>query len=233
MLLTVNKLILPMIVGLVVALGFALAPQRFLASSMFSSQQRIDPNNLNGEIDTSETTAIFNNKKLRAITFLPNQSPTLPVLGTTNGEKRIEVDLTHQRLYAYEGDWKVFDFLISSGKWGRTPTGEFTIWVKLRSTKMSGGSKALRTYYYLPNVPYVMYFYNADIPQWRGYGIHGTYWHNNFGHPMSHGCINMKTEEVAMLYEWATPTTDGKNIMHASADNPGTKVIIYGEAPAE
>jgi lipoprotein-anchoring transpeptidase ErfK/SrfK len=134
---------------------------------------------------------------------------------------------------AYEGDQQIYNFLISSGKWGRTPTGNFRIWIKLRYTKMEGGSKALNTYYYLPNVPYVMYFYNDEIPKWRGYGLHGTYWHNNFGHPMSHGCINMKTEEAGLLYQWANPNLGDKTSDYATEDNPGTEIVIYGEAPWE
>lgn len=149
-------------------------------------------------------------------------------------DKRIEVDLSTQRLYAYEGDQLIYNFLISSGKWGRTPTGTFTIWTKLRYTKMSGGSKENNTYYYLPNVPYVMFFSNSEIAASRGFSLHGTYWHNNFGHPMSHGCINMKTEEVALLYDWAHPVIpEGKKSTPATKDNPGTTVIIYGEAPKE
>jgi lipoprotein-anchoring transpeptidase ErfK/SrfK len=54
--------------------------------------------------------------------------------------------------------------------------------------------------YDLPNVPYVMYFY-------QGYGLHGTYWHHNFGHPMSHGCVNFKTEDAGWLYNWASVGT--------------------------
>jgi lipoprotein-anchoring transpeptidase ErfK/SrfK len=50
--------------------------------------------------------------------------------------------------------------------------------------------------YYLPDVPYTMYFY-------KDYGIHGTYWHNNFGTPMSHGCVNMVTAEAGWLYNWS------------------------------
>lgn len=141
-----------------------------------------------------------------------------------NKDKRIEIDLSEQRLRAYEGDKKIYSFLVSTGKWGRTPTGEFKIWVKYEYTLMAGGSKALNTYYYLPNVPYTMYFYNSEVPKSRGYGIHGTYWHDNFGHPMSHGCVNMKTEEAKELFYWASAET---------ADNSGTKIIIYGTAPNE
>ena len=98
---------------------------------------------------------------------------------------------------------------------------------------MEGGNKALNTYYYLPNVPYTMFFYNDQISKYRGFGIHGTYWHANFGYPMSHGCINMKTEEAALLYYWAKPELPAnKESAVSTADNPGTEVIIYGQAPA-
>ena len=96
---------------------------------------------------------------------------------------------------------------------------------------MSGGSVALRTYYYLPNVPYTMFFSNDKVAASRGYALHGTYWHNNFGHPMSHGCINMKTSEAGIIYEWSSPKVNQKNSIVASKDNPGTKIVIYGEAP--
>jgi len=72
---------------------------------------------------------------------------------------------------------------------------------------MSGGSKELGTYYYLPNVPYILFFYNDKVEKKTGYSIHGTYWHNNFGTPMSHGCINMKTSEAEIIYNWADPNT--------------------------
>lgn len=140
------------------------------------------------------------------------------VLGDeTNSNKRIEVDLTNQRVYAYEGGTRVFDFVVSTGLWGRTPTGEFTIQRKVPSQAMSGGNRSIGTYYYLPNVPWVQYFGNAQIPWSRGFSFHGTYWHDNFGHPMSHGCVNMKTPEAQALYNWAPM---------------GTRVVIYGNPPA-
>jgi lipoprotein-anchoring transpeptidase ErfK/SrfK len=71
-----------------------------------------------------------------------------------------------------------------------TPTGQFRIWIKLRYDDMSGPD------YYLEDVPYVMYFY-------QGYGFHGTFWHTNFGHQMSHGCVNLPTEEAGWLFEFA------------------------------
>lgn len=117
------------------------------------------------------------------------------VLGNkTSSNKHIYVDLSTQTLYGYEGKEKVIQAIISSGKWGRTPTGNFNIWTKLRSTRMSGGSGA--DYYNLPNVPYVMYYYND-------FGLHGAYWHNNFGYPMSHGCVNMRQIDAKKVFEWA------------------------------
>lgn len=175
--------------------------------------------------------------------IIQGEPPTLPedftamnrVLGTVSPtNKRIEVDLTHQRVYAYEGSRKVFDFLVSTGKWGRTPTGSFRIWVKIKSQLMSGGNKSLGTYYYLPNVPWVQFFYNADTPKYLGYSFHGTYWHNNFGHPMSHGCINMETSDAALLFTWTSPPVTNPRAWATYPDiqNPGTEVTIYGTPPA-
>jgi len=107
------------------------------------------------------------------------------------GEKWIEVVLSQQLLLAHEGERVVYRTLVSTGTASHpTVRGTFRIYVKYRRALMQGSG------YYLPNVPYVMYFY-------RGYGLHGTYWHNNFGHPMSHGCVNLKTAAAAWLYNWA------------------------------
>lgn len=101
------------------------------------------------------------------------------------------MDLTQQTLTAYVGQTAVRTTFVSTGL-PRTPTpaGQYRIWTKLRYDDMSGPG------YYLRNVPYVMYFH-------RGYGLHGTYWHNNFGHPMSHGCVNLPTPEAEWLFNWA------------------------------
>lgn len=108
-----------------------------------------------------------------------------------NEDRWIDVDLTRQILTAYEGDVPVRVIVVSTGlPRTPTPTGQFRIWAKLRYDDMYGPD------YYLPDVPYVMYFYG-------GYGLHGTYWHNNFGRPMSHGCINLPTPEAEWLFNWA------------------------------
>jgi lipoprotein-anchoring transpeptidase ErfK/SrfK len=107
------------------------------------------------------------------------------------GERWIDVDLSNQMTYAYEGDKIVASFLVSTGTWQHpTVTGQFHIYVKYLYTEMIGPG------YDLPDVPYVMYFYD-------GYGLHGTYWHHNFGTPMSHGCINLSIPDAEWLFYWA------------------------------
>jgi len=119
-------------------------------------------------------------------------APKPAVASSGNGTHWIDVDLTNQRVYAYEGNTVVNSFVVSTGTWlTPTVTGQFNIYVKYLSNKMSGPG------YYLPNVPYIMYFYGS-------YGLHGTYWHNNFGTPMSHGCVNLRTDDAAWLYNWAS-----------------------------
>lgn len=180
-----------------------------------------------GTYNSSFQQAIFNNQpvdyKLAELTPNPDslKGREGAVLGATTDERWIEVDLSEQKLKAHEGGNTVYEFLISSGKFAPTPTGEFRIWSKLKYTKMEGGKKENRTYYNLPNVPYVQYFY-------KGYGIHGAYWHNNFGHPMSHGCINMAIPDAEKLFYWTSPElSQGKNIAYSSKDGPGTRVIIH------
>ncbi|MCC6299370.1 MAG: L,D-transpeptidase family protein [Anaerolineales bacterium] len=111
------------------------------------------------------------------------------------GVRWIDVDLTNQMVYAYEGDTIVNSFVVSTGTaYTPTVTGKFKIWIKLKKTNMSGPG------YYLADVPYTMYFY-------KGYGLHGTYWHSNFGTPMSHGCVNLSIPDAEWLFYWASEGT--------------------------
>jgi lipoprotein-anchoring transpeptidase ErfK/SrfK len=118
--------------------------------------------------------------------------------------------------------------LVSTGKWHPTPTGDFTIWEKIRATRMTGGEGA--DFYDLPNVPYVMFFGGSGVPDGDGFSLHGAYWHDNFGHPMSHGCVNMRIVDAEKLYDWADPPTNGNTTL-SSTESPGTEITIYGQAP--
>jgi lipoprotein-anchoring transpeptidase ErfK/SrfK len=112
-----------------------------------------------------------------------------------NEGRWVDVDLSHQLVTAYEGATPVNEFLVSTGTSAHpTVSGQFRIYVKLKSTAMAGPG------YYLPGVPYTMYFY-------KGYALHGTYWHSNFGVPMSHGCVNLYTPDAEWLFGWASVGT--------------------------
>lgn len=187
----------------------------------------------NGRFDEQASLAIFNSQVINypktSLAYqyaqgLAQASSDQKVLGTTNAageEKWIEVSLDEQKVKAWEGTKLVMEFPISSGKWAPTPKGTFNIWYKTRNQAMTGGSQALGTYYNLPNVPHNMFFY-------QGYAIHGAYWHNNFGQPMSHGCVNSPLASAAQIFDWAGPVVpEGQNVVRATAQNPGTRVFVH------
>ena len=130
----------------------------------------------------------------------PVSPPAVDPAPGTGGAKWIGINLSQQSITAYVGQTPVRSAIVSTGL-PRTPTvvGTFSVYVKYRATPMSGPG------YYLPNVPHTMYFY-------RGYAIHGAYWHNNFGTPMSHGCVNLSLPDAEWFYNW-TPV--------------GTKVVVH------
>ncbi|BCL37137.1 L,D-transpeptidase [Nostoc sp. MS1] len=107
-------------------------------------------------------------------------------------QRWIQVDLSQQKLIAWEGNKPVYAVAISSGK-ESTPThiGTFKIQSKYRSTRMRGRG------YDMPNVPYAM-FYSGN------YGIHGAYWHKKFGTPVSRGCVNLAPNHAKWLFSWAS-----------------------------
>ncbi|MCE5208462.1 MAG: L,D-transpeptidase [Chloroflexi bacterium] len=128
-------------------------------------------------------------------TFTPGSEFYYEEVDPPTSGRWIDINLTYQQLYAYKGSKLVNAFLVSTGTYLHpTVTGQYTIYVKYEYDDMVGPD------YYLPDVPYTMYFY-------EGYGIHGTYWHSNFGTPMSHGCVNMRTSDAAWLYGWASVGT--------------------------
>jgi lipoprotein-anchoring transpeptidase ErfK/SrfK len=106
--------------------------------------------------------------------------------------REVVVILSTQMTYAYEDGVLVRSVLTSTGL-PATPTvqGDYKIYRMYDAQLMSGPG------YYLPGVPWVMYFY-------QGYAFHGAYWHSNWGNPMSHGCVNMPIEEAAWLYSFVS-----------------------------
>lgn len=146
-------------------------------------------------------------------------------------KKRIEVSIQGQSLTAYEGDQVVLSTRISSGlnkqpdpndiPWD-TPRGEFHIESKMPSKHMGIGDLASDGSD-LPGVPWTCFFLSPP-----GNAFHGTYWHDNFGLQMSHGCVNMRTEEAKWLFRWSTPVykTPIENHRQWEQRGLGTLVII-------
>ncbi len=107
-------------------------------------------------------------------------------------QRWIQIDLTTQRLTAWEGGKPVYAIVISSGKKSTpTLTGIFNIQSKQKSSRMKGED------YDVPDVPYTMYYQG-------NYAIHGAYWHRKFGTPISHGCVNIAPDHAKWLFQWAS-----------------------------
>lgn len=170
-----------------------------------------------------ERLGIYYYAEARAIRLVPASEQT--ALSPNVADKRIEVDLKAQQLTAFEGQSEVFSTLVSTGRiyltedgsaqsW--TPAGSFIVDRK-RPSRHMGFGEAAGSDYELPGVPWVSYFH------WKGYSFHGTWWHNDYGHPRSAGCVNMKPEEAKWLYRWTLPTAlAGEEVTMES----GTKVEI-------
>jgi lipoprotein-anchoring transpeptidase ErfK/SrfK len=150
----------------------------------------------------------------------PESSPAVQA-ARDSGEKWIRVALSEQKVYAYEGADLVNSFIVSTGL-PRTPTvtGEFRMWTRTPIQNMSGGSRASGDYYFLRDVQWVQYFYG-------NYGFHGTYWHSNYGNPMSRGCVNMTNEDAKWLFDWAFPQWNGQRGWFPPTNENATLVVVH------
>lgn len=112
-----------------------------------------------------------------------------------SNQRWIQINLSTQRLIAWEGEKPVYAVVISTGK-KKTPTltGIFEIQSKYKSSRMKGDD------YDIPDVPYTMYYSGS-------YAIHGAYWHQNFGTRISHGCVNLAPNHAKWLFNWASVGT--------------------------
>lgn len=120
--------------------------------------------------------------------------------GTATTSKEIIVDRSEQKLYAYDNGVLFMETSISTGlALTPTPRGSFTVFKKTPSRYMQGPLPGLPSdqYYDLPGVPWNLYFTHD------GAVIHGTYWHDSFGRPYSHGCVNLSPNDARTLYTWA------------------------------
>jgi hypothetical protein len=114
-------------------------------------------------------------------------------------DKSIKVTLSTQVFEAFENGQLVYSGHVASGLINRTPTGHHKVVRKGASSHMTGGSREDYTYYDLPGVPFCTYF------TWMGNAIHGTYWHNDYGRPRSHGCVNVSPTDARWVFRWTEP----------------------------
>lgn len=148
-------------------------------------------------------------------------SPEVP-----HHKKWINISRANQRVTCYENDQVVFETKVSTGlsykpegliPW-ETPKGEFNIQSKMPSKHMGDGRLTGNPEdYELPGVPWTCFFEETGV------AFHGTYWHQDFGIPRSHGCINMRTEEAKWLFRWVLPISQPEDIERRGY---GTKVVV-------
>lgn len=132
--------------------------------------------------------------------LVPDEELTLLSPEVPDAAKHILIDLQAQLVTAYEDEKLVFSQRCSSGAKGtETPKGEFRTYHKGPSVHMTNQGDALENIYNLPGVPWCTFFTGA------GNALHGAYWHNDYGRPRSHGCVNLPSDAAKFLYRWTNP----------------------------
>ena len=155
--------------------------------------------------------------------LIPNEelntlSPEVP-----EEEKHIIVDLTNQLVTAFEGEKLVFSERCASGVQGTdTPKGEFRTYHKGASVHMTNEGDAVEdeTVYSLPGVPWCSFFTGA------GNAFHGTFWHNDYGRPRSHGCVNLASDKAKFIYLWTMPYVP-PDVNYIHLPGQGTRVQVF------
>ncbi len=145
-------------------------------------------------------------------------------------DKRIEVSLKNQQLYAYEGETLVYSARCATGAAFHvdglgvvdftTPVGDHTV-VRKRPSRHMHGFQERSDAYDLPGVPFCTYFTQSGV------AVHGAYWHNDFGHQRSHGCVNVLADDAKWVYRWSMPVADYDEALLIVKDG-GTPIIVSG-----
>ena len=145
-----------------------------------------------------DTDAWISDRDARAPTHAELPSEIRP------GERWLDIDIASQVLTAYVGERAVFATLVSTGRGAdgtelATPRGSHRLWVKLKTSNMDNlDDQSAAENYAIQAVPWVMYFEH-------GYGLHGTFWHRDFGNKHSHGCVNLTPLDAERLFSWTSP----------------------------
>jgi hypothetical protein len=152
--------------------------------------------------------------------LVPNDELTLLSADVPQEEKLIIVDRKTQMVTAFEGDRMVLSQRCSSGARGtETPSGEFRTYHKGPAVHMTNQGDALENIYNLPGVPWCSFFTGA------GHALHGAYWHNDYGRPRSHGCVNLPSETAKFLYRWTVPIVP-PDAKYVHLPGEGTRVQV-------
>lgn len=155
----------------------------------------------------------------------PSRAPA-PAEVTGPRERWVDVDSSSQTLVAYEGPRPVYATLVSTGRGAPgsssvTPPGVHRIWVKIFASDMANvQSQDIEPHYSLEDVPYVQFFDDAVA-------LHGTYWHGDFGHPRSHGCVNLSPLDAHWLFDFTEPRVPaGWDAAYPASGDPGSVVRV-------
>jgi lipoprotein-anchoring transpeptidase ErfK/SrfK len=152
--------------------------------------------------------------------LVPAEELTPLSTNVPDADKFIHVDLASQMVAAFEGDTMVFSSRCSSGQKGTdTPRGDFSTYHKGPSIHMTNQGDAVNNIYNLAGVPWCSFFTSA------GHAFHGTYWHNDYGRPRSHGCVNLPSADAKWIYRWTTPVVPPEED-YVNLPGQGTRVQV-------
>lgn len=204
---------------------------KLTAAGTLARQERLTPAGVK-RVGTRDYLALSDGRLVRAehVNYI---EPAIRPKGVPSDALWIDVNLASQSLVAYEGDDPVFATLVSTGRVRRpnnplfnhaTPTGRFRILSKHVTATMDG-DHAVFGAYSLEDVPYVQFFQGA-------YALHGAFWHNKFGRPASHGCINIAPKDAHWLFGWTAPRVpEAWHGAYPAEGAEGTWLVIHGTTP--
>ena len=163
--------------------------------------------------------------------FRPISADELNPINPQAEQKRVQVNLRDQTMSCFEGEREVYFCRVSTGgkydkdgnpseKWA-TPPGPHTIWRKMVSVHMTGGTAGGG--YDLPGIGWTTLFSS------NGVAIHSTFWHNSFGVPKSHGCVNAQPEDAKWIFRWTNPAVPYESGDITISGQGSTKVHVIEE----
>jgi hypothetical protein len=208
-------------------LGFTATPRLYYSQVMWVDQIKIDEQGQTWYRLSDRYGSFGDFFWAAAQAFRPLIAADLAPIHPEAGEKLVVVDLTRQTLSCLEGSDEVFFCRVSTGpklnkanakaEWA-TPLGKHTIWRKLVSVHMTGGTTGGG--YDLPGIGWTTLFAS------KGMAIHSTFWHNSYGIPQSHGCVNCIPEDARWIFCWTLPEVPAEPGDITVAGQASTKVLV-------